>query len=147
SGAIAFLYYADRVSQMPLSLIGTAMGTAMLPLLSKQIRDGQREQAMVTQNRALEMTMFLTLPAAAALVVLAYPIIMVLFERGDVTVDDAPATAYGLMAFSLGLPAFVLVKILMAAFFAEGDTKTPVKTAIIAMIVNVILNVIFIFSL
>lgn len=147
SSAIAFLYYADRVSQLPLSLIGTAMGTAMLPLLSKQIREGLKEQAMVTQNRALEMTMFLTLPAAAALCVLAHPIITVLFERGEFSADDATATAYALPAFALGLPAFVLVKILMAAFFASGDTKTPVQTAIVAMIVNVILNVVFIFSL
>lgn len=144
-GAIAYLYYADRVNQLPLSIIGIALGTAMLPMLSKYFRKGEVEEAIHCQNRALEMALFLTIPAMVAFLVIAEPVVQVLFERGEFTAQNTLATSYALMAYALGLPAFVMVKIFTPAFFAQGDTKTPVRIAIYALILNVILNVFFVF--
>jgi len=143
-GAIAFLYYADRINQLPLALIGTAMGTVLLPSLSKEIKAHKNDKAIHTQNRALECILFFALPSTAALIILALPIISVLFERGNFTHDSAIATSYSLICYAVGLPAFMLAKICSTSFFAFGDTKTPVKIAIIALITNFILNITFI---
>ena len=143
-GAIAFLYYADRINQLPLALIGTAMGTVLLPSLSKEIKAHKNEKAIKTQNRALECILFFALPSTAALIILALPIISVLFERGNFTHESAIATSYSLIFYAIGLPAFMLAKICSTSFFAFGDTKTPVKIAIIALITNFILNITFI---
>ncbi len=143
-GALALLYYADRINQLPLALVGTAMGTALLPMLSRQLKAGETAQAMESQNRALELVLFLTIPATAALLIAGHPIILALFERGKFTVADATATAYGLTAYAVGLPAFVIIKILTTTFYADGDTRTPVQIAIKAMIANVVFNGIFI---
>jgi putative peptidoglycan lipid II flippase len=138
-GAVSYLFYADRLNQLPLGIIGVAIGTVILPLLARQLRAGQDGSASHTQNRALEMGLLLTLPAAAALIVLASPIIGVLFERGAFGPDDTAATASALMAFSLGLPAYVLIKVLVPAFFAREDTATPVKVAAVCLLANVAL--------
>ncbi len=142
--AIAYLYYADRLSQLPLGLVGTAVGTAMLPLLSRQFSEKKIEAALATQNRAIELAMFFTLPAAAALLMIAYPLVSALFERGEFGALASRATAYALMAYAVGLPAFVLVKVLTPGFFANGDTKTPVQYGIVALIANIVFNVAFI---
>jgi putative peptidoglycan lipid II flippase len=136
-GAVSYLFYADRLNQLPLGIIGIAIGTVILPLLARQLRGGQDNAANYTQNRAIEMGLLLTLPAAAALIVLAEPIIHVLFERGAFGPEATAATAAALVAFSLGLPAYVLIKVLVPAFFAREDTATPVKVAAVCLVANV----------
>ncbi len=143
-GAIAFLYYADRVAQLPLGVIGTAVGTALLPLLSRQVRAGEGQAAVATQNRAVEFALLLTLPAAAGLIAAALPIVAVLFERGAFGAAEAQATAWALAAYGFGLPAFVLVKVFAPGFFARGDTATPVKVAVVCVVLNLVLNLLLI---
>ncbi len=140
SGAVSYLYYADRLVQFPLAIIGTAMGTALLPALSKQIKEHKIEDAIQTQNAGLEMVLLFTVPAAAALAVISDVIISVMFERGSFTAADTVATAHALTAYSLGLPAFVLAKVFAPVFFANGDTKTPVKIAFACLIANVAIS-------
>lgn len=140
TGAVSYLNYADRVNQLPLGVVGVAVGTALLPLLSRQIRSGDAQAATDSQNRAMEFALLLTLPAAAALMTIAEPVIRVLFERGSFTPADTAATAAALVAFAAGLPAYVLIKVLVPGFFAREDTKTPVKVAGAAVAVNVALN-------
>lgn len=138
TGAISFLYYADRVAQLPLGVIGIAIGTALLPRISRQIRTGQEAESTADQNRAMEGALLLTLPAAVALAVAAVPITAVLFGRGKFGTGEISATAAALAAFSAGLPAQVLVKVLSPGFYAREDTKTPVKIALAAMILNAV---------
>jgi len=140
SGSVSYLYYADRLNQLPLGVVGIAVGTAILPSLSRQVRTGDTAGAMTTQNRGLELALLLTLPAAAALIVLAQPILSVLFERGAFGPAEAAATAAALSAYAVGLPAFVLVKVLAPGFFAQRDTATPVKIAVAAMATNLVLT-------
>jgi len=147
SGAVTYLYYADRISQLPLSIVGTAMGTALLPLLSRKLGAGEIAEANKIHETGLEVVMLLTLPATFALVVLHSDIMTILFQRGEFTAENAAAASYALVAFSLGLPAFALVKIFATSFFALKDTKTPVVSACIAMVVNVILNITFVLTL
>jgi putative peptidoglycan lipid II flippase len=135
SGAVSYLYYADRLNQLPLGVVGIAIGTAILPSLSRQIRADDAAAAVTTQNRGIELALLLTLPAAVALVVAAHPILAI-FERGQFNAAAAAATAPALAAYAAGLPAFVLVKVLVPAFFARHDTKTPVQVAVLAMAVN-----------
>jgi putative peptidoglycan lipid II flippase len=141
-GSVSFLYYADRLNQLPLGVVGIAVGTAILPPLSRQVRGGDFAGAAATQNRGLELALLLTLPAATALGLLAGPILSTLFERGAFGPTEAAATASALIAYAAGLPAFVLVKVLAPAFFARHDTKTPVKVAITAMATNLVLTLI-----
>jgi len=139
-GAVSWLYYADRVTQLPLGVVGVAVSTALLPLLSRRLKAGHMEAAQHDQNRALEIALLLTLPAAAALMVVPGPIIGTLFERGAFGPADTGATAAALVAFASGLPSYVLVKILAQAFFAREDTAMPVRIAAAAMGANIVLN-------
>jgi putative peptidoglycan lipid II flippase len=141
-GSVSFLYYADRLNQLPLGVVGIAVGTAILPPLSRQLRQGEAAAAVATQNRGLELALLLTLPAAMALAALAVPILAVLFQRGAFTAADTKATAEALAAYTAGLPAFVLVRVLAPAYFARHDTRTPVKLAVAAMLVNLSLTLI-----
>jgi putative peptidoglycan lipid II flippase len=141
-GSVSYLYYADRLNQLPLGVVGIAVATAILPPLSRQVRTGDLAGAAVTQNRGVELALLLTLPAAAAFVVLAQPIMTVLFQRGAFGPTEADATAAALAAYAIGLPAFVLVKVLAPGFFAHHDTATPVKVAIAAMATNLILTLV-----
>lgn len=138
-GSVSFLYFADRVNQLPLGVVGAAVGVALLPLLSRQLKAGDTDAARDSQNRAIEFAMLLTLPAAAALLVAADPIVTVLFQRGAFDATDAAATGAALAAFALGLPAYVLIKALAPGFFAREDTATPVKIAAVSLVVNVAL--------
>nr|WP_280842908.1 murein biosynthesis integral membrane protein MurJ [Pararoseomonas baculiformis] len=142
AGAVSYLYYADRIGQLPLGVIGAAIGTAMLPLLVKQLRGGKPLAAHRTMNRALELSFALALPAAAAQAVLAWPIISALFMRGAFGELEAAATSAALTVYALGLPAFVLVKAYVPGFFARGDTATPVKVSIAIVALNLALNLI-----
>ncbi len=107
AGSVSYLYYADRLNQLPLGVVGIAIGTAILPPLSRQVRSGDGDAAVATQNRGVELALLLTLPAAAALIVLAQPILAVLFQRGAFGPREATATAAALAAYAAGLPAFV----------------------------------------
>lgn len=140
NGAVSYLNYAERVNQLPLGVVGVAIGTALLPMLSRQLRAGETQAAGESQNRAMEMGLLLTLPAAAALMTIAHPIITVLFQRGSFTAADTDAVARALMVLASGLPAYVLVKVLTPGFFAREDTRTPVRVAGAAMVLNVALN-------
>src|SRR6516165_395300 len=141
-GSVSYLYYADRLNQLPLGVVGSAVGTAILPSLSRQLRLGEATDAVATQNRGLELALLLTLPAAVALALLATPILSVLFQRGAFGAADTAATAAALSAYAAGLPAFVLVKVLAPAFFARQDTATPVKVAVAAMACNLCLTLV-----
>jgi putative peptidoglycan lipid II flippase len=147
TGAVSYLYFADRVNQLPLGVIGVAVGTALLPLMARQLRAGQVEHAMHNQNRALELALLLTVPAAVALVVLSLPIVSVLFERGAFGAEATRATSAALAAYALGLPAYVLAKVLTPGFFAREDTRTPVKIAIVCLISNVVIALLLIWWL
>jgi putative peptidoglycan lipid II flippase len=146
-GAISYLYYADRLNQLPLGLIGIGVGTAILPLLSRQISSGDKQAASDTQNRALELSLFLALPAAIALVVSATPLVRGIFQHGAFTAVDTIGSAQCLAAFSLGVPAYVLIKVLTPGFYARQDTKTPVRIALVSMLLNLIGNLILIWPL
>jgi putative peptidoglycan lipid II flippase len=144
TGAVASLYYADRLYQLPLGVIGTAIGTVLLPELSRKLRAGDAAGAAESQNRALELALAFTLPAAAALAAIAGPITVVLFQRGAFGPEAARTTAAALAAFALGLPAYVIVKSLAPAFFAREDTKTPVRAAVTAVVANILLSLVLI---
>jgi putative peptidoglycan lipid II flippase len=141
AGTVSLLYYADRVQQLPLGVIGAAVGTALLPLLSRQVRAGEAREAVATLNRAIEYALFLTLPACFALIVAAYPIMWSLFGRGAFDAESARLSSQALAAYAVGLPAFVLVKVLAPGFFARGDTATPVKIGIGCVVLNLAMNV------
>lgn len=142
--AVSYLYYADRINELPLAVIGIAVGTALLPMLSRQIREGRHEAARHSQNRAIELALLLSLPAAIAIMVISEPIIRVMFERGRFSAMDTAATHIALIAFAAGLPAFILVKVLSPAFYANQDTKTPFKIALVCIFTNLCLNLILI---
>ena len=146
-GSVSYLYYADRLNQLPLGLIGIGVGTAMLPSLSRQLGGGDHRGALDTQNRAIELVLLLTLPATAGLMVSATPLIRGLLQHGAFTAADTIASAHALAAFSLGLPAYVLIKVLTPGFYARADTRTPVRIAMLAMLVNLLLNLILIWPL
>ncbi|MBF0093147.1 MAG: murein biosynthesis integral membrane protein MurJ [Alphaproteobacteria bacterium] len=147
NGAVSFLYYADRVNQFPLGVVGVAVGTALLPLLSRRLGAGDEAGAMTSQNRALEFALLLTVPAAVALMLTAGPVVSVLFERGAFGPAERDATAAALAAFAVGLPAFVLIKALTPGFFARHDTATPVRCAAVALVANVVLSLILMGSM
>ncbi|WP_417783347.1 murein biosynthesis integral membrane protein MurJ [Terasakiella pusilla] len=140
TGSISYLFYADRINQLPLGVVGVAVGTALLPMLSRQLRSGDEDGAMNSLNRALEFSLFLTLPAAVAYMVIADPIVSILFERKEFTASDSQATAAALFVYAFGLPAYVLNKALTPGFFARGDTKTPMIIAGVCMVVNIVFN-------
>jgi putative peptidoglycan lipid II flippase len=136
AGAVSYLYYADRLYQLPLSIVGVAIGVVLLPDLSRHLGAGDKTAAMDSQNRSMELALLLTLPAAVALLVAAEPIIRVLFERGAFAAADTRATAHALAAFAIGLPAFVLIKVLQPSFFAREDTRTPMRFAAVNLVLN-----------
>ena len=140
TGAVTWLYYADRLNQLPLGVVGVAIGTALLPVLSRHVQRGNTEAVSHYLSRGIEIGLLFTLPAAIGLIVAAEPIIATIFQRGAFTLQDTRATAVALQAFASGVPAYVLVKILSTAFFAHQDTAGPVKFAIIAAVSNAVLG-------
>lgn len=139
-GSVTYIYMADRLNQLPLGLIGIGLGTVLLPTISAQLGAGKEEAALATQNRGLELALLLTLPATAALITCGQPIAAALFGYGRFTPLDVHRTAQALAAFSVGLPSYVLIKVLTPGFYARHDTRTPVRFAVIAMLVNLALN-------
>jgi putative peptidoglycan lipid II flippase len=137
AGAVSWLYYADRLYQLPLGIVGIAVGIVLLPDLARALRAGRAAEASHAQNRSMEFAAALTLPAAVALFVIPGAIIHVLFERGAFTAADTAATAPALAAYAVGLPAFVAIKVLQPAYFAREDTSAPMWYGGISMVVNV----------
>jgi putative peptidoglycan lipid II flippase len=146
-GAQSYLFYADRLNQLPLGVVGIAVGTALLPVLSREVAAGETVAGRRTLNRAVQLALLLTLPATAALVLIAEPIVVGLFERGAFDREASRATAATVQAFAVGLPAYVLVKVMAPAFFAREDTRTPVYVAAAALVANVVLILLFIDAL
>ena len=137
---VSWLYYVDRIFQLPLGVIGVAIGVVLLPDLSHKLRSGDHDAVLASENRALEFALLLTMPAAIALFIASGPIMCVLFERGAFTAADTQATAAMLSALALGLPAYVMIKVLHPSYFAREDTKTPMIYAGVAMASTVILS-------
>lgn len=142
TGAISALYYADRLFQLPLGVVGIAVGTALLPMLTKAQAASRHAEANDLFNRALEYCLILTVPAAVALVVVPQELIGVLFERGEFTHEDTLRAAPALACLSIGLPAFVAAKIFSTAYWAKQDTMTPVKIAVMMSVLNIFVAVI-----
>jgi putative peptidoglycan lipid II flippase len=135
--AVSYLSYADRLYQLPLSLVGAAIGVVLLPVLSRAIRGGREAEAMAAFNRSLEFAALLILPSSVGLIVAGEPIIRVLYERGAFSPEATHNTALALIAISLGLPAFVLNKALQPGFFAREDTVTPFKYSVITVAADI----------
>ena len=144
TGAISWLYYADRLNQLPLGIVGIAVATTLLPVLSRHVAAGREDNVRHYMSRAIEFCLVLGLPATVGLSVAAKPIIRTLWEHGVFGPADTQATAEALVAYAFGIPGFLLVKVFSAGFFARHDTATPVKIAFIAMAVNVMGAVIMI---
>lgn len=141
TGAISYLYYADRLNQLPLGVVGIAVGTALLPMLSKAMAAERIEEARDLFNKALIYCLLLALPAALALGTIAHTLIEGLFQRGAFEADDTVQTSYVLMAYALGLPSFIAIKIFSTVHWARQDTVTPVRISIIATIANILLSI------
>ncbi len=139
--AVSWLSYADRLYQLPLGVVGIAVGVVLLPELSRRLRAGDADAGQHSFNRGLEFALFLTLPAAVALVVIAAPIVSVLFGRGAWTAADTDATALALAVYAMGLPAFVLHKVLQPLYYARHDTRRPFKYALVSMVVNAVVAI------
>jgi putative peptidoglycan lipid II flippase len=139
-GALTMLSYADRLNQLPLSIIGTALGVAILPSISQAIARSENDAAADIQARAFDLSMLLTLPATLALAVGAVPIIGALFQGGEYTMEAARTTGNILAILVTGLPAYVLVKVLTPAFYARKDVKTPVLIAIVVLVLSIPAN-------
>jgi putative peptidoglycan lipid II flippase len=146
-GSVTYIYYADRLNQLPLGLIGIGLGTVLLPTISHQLGRGADADAMATQNRGLELALLFTLPATVALVICGVPIITGLLQHGQFGASDALKTGQALAAFSIGLPSYVLVKVLTPGYYARHDTTTPMRFAMISIAVNLVLNLLFILPL
>lgn len=143
-GSFVYLALADRLNQLPLGIIGIALGTAILPAISRFIADGDKGGAQRVQSNAIELGMLLTVPAAVGLYFAAGPLVSAIYFGGKFTAGDVNSTAAVVAMLVLGLPAYVLVKILTPGFFARKDTRTPVYTAGVALIANIALNIILI---
>jgi putative peptidoglycan lipid II flippase len=137
NGARSWLAAADRLYQLPLGLVGVAIGTALLPSLSRAVQSENRADAQATMDQAIVFALALTLPAAAALSAMPFFLIDALFTRGEFTTYDARQTAAALFHYGWGVPAFVLARVLSPAFFARGDTKSPMRFALISVAVNI----------
>jgi len=140
-GAVAWLNYADRLYQLPLGVVGIAIGIVLLPDLSRRLKSNDETGAHNTISRAAEIALALTIPSAVALMVIPFTLASVLFQRGAATIDDAAAIGIAVSIYGLGLPAFVLQKILQPLYFAREDTRRPFYFAVVAMVINVALAV------
>ncbi|CAM4209948.1 murein biosynthesis integral membrane protein MurJ [Novosphingobium lubricantis] len=146
-GSVTYIYMADRLNQLPLGLIGIGLGTVLLPTISRQLGAGEDAAAMETQNRGMELALLLTLPATMALVLCGEPIAAALFGYGKFDATDTHYTAQALAAFSIGLPSYILVKVLTPGYYARQDTATPVRYATMSMGINLIGNLLLIVPL
>lgn len=147
TGSVSWLYYSDRLAELPLGVFGIAIATVILPGLSRQHASDSREKFSDTIDWAMRMILLIAVPASLALIVLAEPILMTLFHYGKTTALDISMSSWSLRAYALGLIAFMLIKVLAPGYFARQDMKTPVRIGIIAMIANMLLNFMFMYPL
>ncbi|HQZ13180.1 MAG TPA: murein biosynthesis integral membrane protein MurJ [Devosia sp.] len=140
SEVMSIIYNADRLYQLPLGIIGIAIGTVLLPELSRHIGAGREAEARQSQSQSLFLSMVLSMPAACALIALALPVVRVLFERGAFGPGDSVNVSQALIAFAVGIPAFVLIRVLQPGFFSRKDTKTPTWFAAISLVINIALS-------
>jgi len=141
--AVSWLYFANRLIELPLGIVGVAMGTVLVPELTRALRGGDQIAVAHAESRGLELAVGLALPATLGLIVLSEPVVRMLFEHGLFTAADSAATAQALMLLALGLPAHVLVKALSPAFFARDDTLTPLLATFTGFAVAIVLAVVF----
>ncbi|MFV0278409.1 MAG: murein biosynthesis integral membrane protein MurJ, partial [Parahaliea sp.] len=147
TGSVSWLYYSDRLTELPLGVFGIAVATVILPSLSSH-RSARRElDFTLTLDWAVRMILLVAVPAAVALMVLAQPILVALFQYGELGSKDTRMASYSLQAYSLGLIAFMLIKVLAPGFYARQDTRTPVRIGIIAMVANMVFNALFVLPL
>ncbi|ORE92318.1 murein biosynthesis integral membrane protein MurJ [Aurantimonas sp. 22II-16-19i] len=139
-GAVSILQYADRPYQLPLGMVGVAIGVVLLPELARALKAGHLREAQHTQNRSLEFALFLTVPAAVALFLIPEPIIRLIYERGEFEPEATRAVAAVLGLYALGLPAFVMIKVFSPGYFAREDTKTPMIATLISAGANIVLS-------
>ncbi|MFC4701868.1 murein biosynthesis integral membrane protein MurJ [Glaciecola siphonariae] len=142
TNAISWLYYSDRLLEFPLGLFGIAIATVILPTLSRNHVQSDKDGFAANIDWAVKLIAFMGVPAAAALFVLAMPLMLVIFQRGEFTIQDSHMASLSLMAYSAGLFSFMLVKVFAPAFYSRQDTKTPVKYGIITMVANMVFNLI-----
>ncbi len=147
TGSVSWLYYSDRLLEFPLGVLGIALATVILPNLSQKHAQASTAEFSATLDWALRLAVIITVPAAVGLVILAAPILITLFQYDAFQPDDVRMSAYSLVAYSLGLPAFIAVKVLAPGYYARQDTRTPVKIALIAMLSNMLLNLLFVGAL
>jgi putative peptidoglycan lipid II flippase len=140
-GGLSYMYYADRIVQLPLALLGTAIGTVLLPMLAKSFKKDKKEDILEIQNYAITLVMFLTIPATFGMLFLSKDIICVLFERGEFLPISTIKTREVLLLLSVGLPAFILTKLFQTSFYAKLNTKTPVVIAVICILTNLAISI------
>ncbi|HEX9157469.1 MAG TPA: murein biosynthesis integral membrane protein MurJ [Syntrophales bacterium] len=146
-GSVSFLYYADRIVELPLGIFGIAIGTAALPSFSDQVARGHYEEMKKTISFSLRLMLFITIPAMIGIIALREPIISVLFQRGQFDPISSVLTAQALFWYTVGLWAFSTIRVVVAAFYALQDTKTPVRIAVVALIVNTVCSVALMFPM
>lgn len=147
TGSISWLYYSDRLVEFPLGVFGIALATVVLPSLSRSHTSGEQEQFSATLDWALRLVLLIGLPAAVALAILAGPMLSTLFQYGEMGERDVIMAGRSLVAYAAGLTGFIFIKILAPGYYAKQDTKTPVRIGVIAMVVNVVLNLILVWPL
>ena len=147
TGSVSYLYYADRIVELPLGVFAIAVGTATLPSFSEQVTLGKIEELKRTTAFSLRLILFVTIPATVAMIVLRSPIISVLFQRGEFSVEATTLTAQALLFYAVGLWAFSVIRIIVAVFYALQDTRTPMKAAIVSLIVNAAFSIALMFPL
>jgi putative peptidoglycan lipid II flippase len=147
TGSVSWLYYADRLVEFPLGIFGIALATVILPVLSRAHASDSAQEFSRILDAGLRWVLLIGLPAAAGLIILSQAAVSTLFEYGDFLAGDVQMTGLALVAYGIGLPGFMLVKILAPAFFSRQDTKTPVRVAIRAMLANMVMNVVFVVPL
>lgn len=141
-GSLSYLTYAERISYLPLAIIGTAMGTVLLPTLSRYIKQKKLDKVNNIQNKSIEIACILSLPCSFGMIILAEMISYIIYQRGVFTAIDTYNVKNALMAFAIGIPAFILIKVFTTTFFATQDTKTPLKVSAFCIFLNIILSLI-----
>ena len=147
TGSVTWLYYSDRLLEFPLGVLGIAVATVILPALSKHHAQESIEEFNQTLNWAIQLVLLIALPACVGLFLLASPVLATLFQHGEFLASDTYMSSLSLMAYIIGLPAFILIKVLAPGFYARQDTKTPVRIGIIALVLNMVLNILFVVPL
>jgi putative peptidoglycan lipid II flippase len=143
ASAVSYLYYADRIYQINLAIAGIAIGTVILPKLSSYVQNEKKDKIILIQNKALELSLFLSIPATVALLISSEQIISALFGYGTFDEDGVKNSAKALFYFSLGLPAFALIKVFSSFFFARHNTKTPFYISMVSVLINIFISIFY----